>query len=116
MLYTHCAFVAMQLPFPGTLYITAQHTCFSSCTTDGQEIVVKLQHRNVTAANKVQPRKRGQLMLCLSTFHGMQRHGGCVCLAFCRARLNILAFVLPVDQNWIRWLHVSTVALGHHSS
>ena len=60
----------MQLPFPGTLYITAQHTCFSSCTRDGQEIVVKLQHRNVTAANKVQPQKRGQLILCLE--HDMQ--------------------------------------------
>ncbi|KAL3137988.1 hypothetical protein ABBQ38_005227 [Trebouxia sp. C0009 RCD-2024] len=61
---THNSFTPeQQLPFPGTLYITAQHTCFSSCTRDGQEIVVKLQHRNVTAANKVQSKKRGQLVL-----------------------------------------------------
>lgn len=54
-------FLPLQLPFPGTLYITAQHTCFSSCTGDGQEIVVKLQHSHVTASNKVQPKKRGQI-------------------------------------------------------
>jgi len=53
----------LQLPFPGTLYITAQHTCFSSCTRDGQEIVVKVQHGQVKASNKIQPKKRGNALL-----------------------------------------------------
>ncbi len=53
----------LQLPFPGTLYITAQHTCFSSCTRDGQEIVVKVQHGQVKASNKIQPKKRGNAVL-----------------------------------------------------
>lgn len=53
----------LQLPFPGTVYITAQHTCFSSCTRDGQEIVVKVQHGQVKASNKIQPKKRGNALL-----------------------------------------------------
>ncbi|DBA79004.1 TPA: hypothetical protein ACH3X1_008870 [Trebouxia sp. C0004] len=62
-----------QLPFPGTLYITAQHTCFSSCTRDGQEIVVKVQHGQVKASGKIQPKKRGE-SASLKIEYGSEKH------------------------------------------
>ena len=58
----------LQLPFPGTLYITAQHICFSSCTRDGQDITVLLKHKQVQAVHKLPSRKRGLLPTLVSCY------------------------------------------------
>lgn len=60
-LCTHNTFTPeQQLQFPGTLYITAQHICFNSCTKDGQDITVLLQHKQVQAVHRLSSRKRGE--------------------------------------------------------
>ena len=71
--------VCLQLSFPGTLYITAQHTCFSSCTPDGQDITVKLPHSQVGGATKIKSKKRGRF------------HAGCLSSCYCLplARISI---------------------------
>eukprot|EP00891_Asterochloris_glomerata_P003007 jgi/Astpho2/3007/Aster-03316 len=48
-----------QVSFPGTLYITDAHTCFSSCTKDGQEVIVIVSHKETARAAKAKPIRKG---------------------------------------------------------
>jgi hypothetical protein len=50
---------AQQIAFPGTLYITSGHSCFSSCTRDGQDVIVKVSHRKVSKASKTRAATHG---------------------------------------------------------
>ena len=53
------AFLPVQVSFPGTLYITDAHTCFSSCTKDGQEVIVIVSHKETARAAKAKPIRKG---------------------------------------------------------
>ena len=54
------ACLPVQVSFPGTLYITDAHTCFSSCTRDGQEVIVIVNHKETARAAKAKPIRKGK--------------------------------------------------------